>query len=161
MTAISSSRLYLGTYNVGTNNPDARLNTLLGLPDDPKNEKFQLPDLYILSFQEVKAQPQNMLLDALFDDPWTYAIKDLLERYNYVKIKSVRLQGLLLNIYCLRKHLLNIREIESEYTRTGLSGMWVCGCAFGWDCVVIECFYRGTKVLLVLGLAFMGVRCVL
>ncbi|XP_063925586.1 phosphatidylinositol 4,5-bisphosphate 5-phosphatase A-like isoform X2 [Zophobas morio] len=117
-------KLYLGTYNVGTNNPDARLNTLLGLPDDPKNEKFQLPDLYILSFQEVKAQPQNMLLDALFDDPWTYAIKDLLERYNYVKIKSVRLQGLLLNIYCLRKHLLNIREIESEYTRTGLSGMW-------------------------------------
>ncbi|XP_044269023.1 phosphatidylinositol 4,5-bisphosphate 5-phosphatase A-like isoform X1 [Tribolium madens] len=117
-------RLYLGTYNVGTSTPDVKLNSLLGLPDDHKNDKFQPPDLYILSFQEVKAQPQNMLLDALFDDPWTYACNELLDTFNYVKIKSVRLQGLLLNVYCLRKHLLNVREIESEYTRTGLSGMW-------------------------------------
>jgi endonuclease/exonuclease/phosphatase family metal-dependent hydrolase len=117
-------RLYLGTYNVGTSTPDDKLNNLLGLPSDHKTDKLQLPDIYVLSFQEVKAQPQNMLLDALFDDPWTYACREILQEFNYVKIKSVRLQGLLLNIYCLRKHLLNIREIESEYTRTGLSGMW-------------------------------------
>ncbi|RZC40415.1 phosphatidylinositol 4,5-bisphosphate 5-phosphatase A-like [Asbolus verrucosus] len=117
-------RLFLGTYNVGTSTPEVTLNSLLGLPVDHKSDKIQLPDIYVLSFQEVKAQPQNMLLDALFDDPWTFACRELLEIWNYVKIKSVRLQGLLLNVYCLRKHLLNIREIESEYTRTGLSGMW-------------------------------------
>lgn len=107
-----------------------KLNDLLGIPNDYRTDKIQLPDLYILSFQEVKAQPQNMLLDALFDDPWTYALKELLERFDYIKLKSVRLQGLLLNVYCLRKHLLNIREIETEYTRTGLSGMWVSNVVF-------------------------------
>ncbi|RZC34555.1 hypothetical protein BDFB_005031 [Asbolus verrucosus] len=117
-------RLFLGTYNVGTSTPEVTLNSLLGLPVDHKSDKIQLPDIYDLSFQEVKAQPQNMLFDALFDDPWTFACRELLEIWNYVKIKSVRLQGLLLNVYCLRKPLLNIREIESEYTRTGLSGMW-------------------------------------
>lgn len=119
------SRLFIGTYNVGTNNPDQDLHDFLCLPFDRKNEKTHLPDFYVLSFQEVKAQPQNMLLDALFNDPWTCACRDLLQTRGYIKLKSVRLQGLLLNVYCLRKHLLNVREVESEYTRTGLSGMWV------------------------------------
>lgn len=89
---------------------------------DIKNEK--LPDFFVLGFQEVKAQPQNMLLDTLFDDPWTYACKEILQK-DYIKLKSVRLQGLLIVVFALRKHLLNVREIESEYTRTGLAGMWV------------------------------------
>lgn len=89
---------------------------------DLKNEK--MPDFFIIGFQEVKAQPQNMLMDTLFEDPWSYACKELLRR-DYFKIKSVRLQGLLLVVFCLKKHLLNVREIESEYTRTGLAGMWV------------------------------------
>lgn len=87
-----------------------------------KNDK--LPDFFVLGFQEVKAQPQNMLMDTLFEDPWSYACKELLRR-DYLKMKSVRLQGLLLVLFGLRKHLLNVRDIESEYTRTGLAGMWV------------------------------------
>lgn len=117
----SYCRLYFITYNVGTNNPDEDLKDMFSL-NEQKNDK--LPDLYVLGFQEVKAQPQNMLLDTLFEDPWTYAAKELL-RKRYIKIKSIRLQGLLLVVFCLRKHLLNIRELESEYTRTGLAGMWV------------------------------------
>ncbi|KAJ8944803.1 hypothetical protein NQ318_013137 [Aromia moschata] len=74
-------------------------------------------------FQEVKAQPQNMLMDTLFDDSWTIACKELLYR-DYIKLKSIRLQGLLLVVFGMRRHLLNVREIESEYTRTGFSGMW-------------------------------------
>lgn len=116
-------RLYLLTYNVGTSNPeqDQIVKDILSLAD-LKNEK--LPDFFILGFQEVKAQPQNMLMDTIFDDPWSYACKELLQR-DYCKIKSERLQGLLLVMFCLKKHLLNIRGIESEYTRTGLAGMWV------------------------------------
>lgn len=87
-----------------------------------KNEK--LPDFFVIGLQEVKSQPQNMLMDTLFDDSWTIAIRDILDDKGYVKIKSIRLQGLVLMIFTLRKHLLNIREIESEYTRTGLAGMW-------------------------------------
>lgn len=113
-------RLYFSTYNVGTSTPDQDLRELLSI-SDKKNENR--PDLFVLGFQEVKAQPQNMLLDTLFDDPWTYTCKELLQR-DYIKLKSLRLQGLLLVVFSLKKHLLNIREIDSEYTRTGLAGMW-------------------------------------
>lgn len=108
---------------MGTSNPeqDQIIRDILSITDT-KNEK--LPDFYILGFQEVKAQPQNMLMDTLFEDSWSFVCKELLRR-NYFKIKSVRLQGLLLVVFCLRKHLLNVREIESEYTRTGFAGMWV------------------------------------
>ncbi|XP_044762445.1 phosphatidylinositol 4,5-bisphosphate 5-phosphatase A-like [Coccinella septempunctata] len=115
-------KLYFVTYNVGTSVPGQELYDLLSLPEELKNH--HLPDFYILSFQEVKAQPHNLFLDAIFEDPWTTCCKELLEKRDYVKLKSVRLQGLIMSVFALRKHLLNIREIESEYTRTGLSGMW-------------------------------------
>lgn len=107
---------------MGTSSPDQPLNNLLSVTSDGKQEK--LPDFYVLSFQEVKAQPQNMLMDTLFDDPWTYECRTILRNKGYIKLKSIRLQGLLTIVFSLRKHLLNIREIESEYTRTGLGGMW-------------------------------------
>lgn len=42
-----------------------------------------------------------------------------------MKIRSQRLQGLVLNAFCLRKHLTRLRSIEAQYTRTGFGGMWV------------------------------------
>lgn len=109
---------------MGTSSPDQDLHDLLSLSHNPKSDKV-LPDFYVISLQEVKSQPQNMVLAALFDEDWTNTIKDILGKRDYVKVKSIRLQGLLLSVFTLRRHLLNIREIESEYTRTGLSGMWV------------------------------------
>ncbi|KAL3283968.1 hypothetical protein HHI36_018139 [Cryptolaemus montrouzieri] len=118
-------KLYFITYNVGTSVPEQELFELLSLPDESKHEKNNhLPDFYVMSFQEVKAQPQNLLLDAIFEDPWTNACREVLEKRDYVKLKSIRLQGLIMSVFALRKHLLNVREIESEYTRTGLSGIW-------------------------------------
>lgn len=117
-------RLYVVTYNVGTSAPDQDLHDLLSLSHNPKNDKV-IPDFYVVALQEVKAQPQNMFMAALFDEPWTNSCRDILGARDYVKIKSIKLQGLLLSIYSLRRHLLNIREVEAEYTRTGLSGMWV------------------------------------
>lgn len=114
-------RLYFLTYNVGTSAPEINeenMKEVLGLSGKISH------DFYVLSLQEVKAQPQNMLMSALFDDPWTTAFRDMLKLKDYIKIKTIRLQGLLLSVFCLRKHLLNLRDVESEYTRTGLSGMW-------------------------------------
>lgn len=37
--------------------------------------KFQYCFISYLRFQEVKAQPQNLLLDSIFDDPWTAALR--------------------------------------------------------------------------------------
>ncbi|KAF4532873.1 hypothetical protein B566_EDAN001476 [Ephemera danica] len=77
-----------------------------------------------LSLQEVKAQPQNLLFDALFDDPWINCFRDALLAKDFVKARSIRLQGLLLSVFCKRKHLLRLRDVETQYTRTGLGGMW-------------------------------------
>lgn len=59
------------------------------------------------------------------DDPWTQRFKDLLNERGYVAIKSLQMQGLLLVVFTKRQHLLHLREVETEYTRTGLGGMWV------------------------------------
>lgn len=48
-----------------------------------------------------------------------------MKKYDYVKIRTQRLQGLVLNAFCLRKHITHLRFIEAQYTRTGFGGMWV------------------------------------
>nr|XP_050847951.1 inositol polyphosphate 5-phosphatase K-like isoform X4 [Vespula vulgaris] len=86
--------------------------------------KFKIFARYIF-YWEVKAQPQNMVLDIFFqEDPWTKSFREVLKDYDYVKIRSQRLQGLVLNMFCLRKHITHLRLVEAQYTRTGFGGMW-------------------------------------
>lgn len=61
------------TWNVATKFPDNIFNVdeLLNLSDS----KDDLPELYAIGFQEVKSQVHNLVLDALFDDPWTRACR--------------------------------------------------------------------------------------
>lgn len=115
--------------------------------------RYSFWSLYFFRFQEVKSQPQNIVMDyILLEDPWTrvfryksiktthYLIckfvykrwkiisdiyRDVLKKYDYVKIRSQRLQGLVLNAFCLRKHLTQLRLMEVQYTKTGFGGMWV------------------------------------
>lgn len=54
-----------------------------------------------------------------------HVYRDVLKKYDYVKIRSQRLQGLVLNAFCLRKHLTQLRLMEVQYTKTGFGGMWV------------------------------------
>ncbi|KAK7863761.1 hypothetical protein R5R35_011162 [Gryllus longicercus] len=115
-------RLYMVTWNVATRQPGEDLNELLGLVQQTVPEK--LPDFYIIGLQEVKAQPQNIVLDAVFDSSWTSAFREVLAAQNYVKVKTIRLQGLLLSLFCLHKHLLHLRDVETQYTKTGFGGMW-------------------------------------
>ncbi|OAD62806.1 Inositol polyphosphate 5-phosphatase K, partial [Eufriesea mexicana] len=116
-------RIYFVTWNVATKYPDQDLHDLLDLSH--VNKSKTLPDLYFIGLQEVKAQPQNMVMDIFFEDPWTKAFREVLKKYDYVKIRTQRLQGLVLNFFCLRKHITHLRLIETQYTRTGCGGMWV------------------------------------
>lgn len=75
--------------------------------------------------QEINSQPQSMVKGLFKDDPWTQRFKELLNNRGYVAIKSLQMQGLLLVVFTKRLHLLHVREVETEYTRTGLGGMWV------------------------------------
>lgn len=70
----------------------------------------------------------------------------MLKKYDYVKIRTQRLQGLVLNIFCLRKHITHLRSIETQYTRTGCGGMWVRNKIlhnyFKYDCIMMKLFFN-------------------
>lgn len=52
-------------------------------------------------------------------------IRDVLSGYDYIKIRTVKMVGLLLNVFCKRKHVPFLREMAISETRTGLLGLWV------------------------------------
>lgn len=112
---------YVVTYNIATKSPDQPLDDLLQWEN---RSEQQLPDFCLFGFQELKAQPQNLLLDSIFDDPWTAAIRDVLSGFDYVKIRTVKMVGLLLNVFCKRKHVPHLKEMESLETPTGFLGLW-------------------------------------
>lgn len=119
---MESFRIYVITWNVATRPPEENLLEILNLQRECTEDT--LPDFYVVGLQEVKSQPQNFVMDALFNDPWTNAFKNALAPYNYVKVKTVRLVGIMLHVFCQRKHITHLREIYVEYTKTGLLGLW-------------------------------------
>ncbi|XP_039434852.1 phosphatidylinositol 4,5-bisphosphate 5-phosphatase A-like isoform X3 [Culex pipiens pallens] len=117
-------RIYIVTWNVSTKFPDnISLNKLLGLEASAQSDA-DLPDFFVVGLQEVNAQPQNTLYNLFKDDLWTQKFKDLLKDRDYVVIKTEQMQGLLLSVFARRKHLLHLRQVETEFTRTGLGGIW-------------------------------------
>ncbi|XP_055532481.1 phosphatidylinositol 4,5-bisphosphate 5-phosphatase A-like isoform X6 [Wyeomyia smithii] len=118
-----TKRLYILTWNVSTKFPDnLSLGKLLGLENS--HQDSDLPDFFVIGLQEVNAQPQNTLYNLFKDDLWTQRFKELLKERDYVVIKTEQMQGLLLSVFARRKHLLHLRQVETEYTRTGLGGIW-------------------------------------
>lgn len=74
----------------------------------------------------MKAQPQNIVWDTLFEDPWTARVRGTLCNLGFVKVQTSRLQGLITSVFIKRAHLIYLRDIEALYTRRGLGGIWVC-----------------------------------
>ncbi|KAK4311833.1 hypothetical protein Pmani_016704 [Petrolisthes manimaculis] len=115
------------TWNVETTWPEQDLHTLLGVRKEPiikRGLDDTLPDLYFISLQEVKSQPQNVVMDTLFEEPWTGALREVLSPHDYVRISSERLQGIVTNVFVKRKHLAHVRDIHTTVVRTGLGGLW-------------------------------------
>lgn len=54
--------------------------------------------------------------------------RDLLSSFDYVKIRTVKMVGLLLNVFCKRKHIPFLKEMAIQETRTGILGLWVKLC---------------------------------
>lgn len=51
--------------------------------------------------------------------------RDILSNFDYVKIRTVKMVGLLLNVFCKRKHIIFLKEMAISETRTGFLGLWV------------------------------------
>lgn len=111
--------LHTITWNVGAKFPAVDTN-MVSLLQDTK------PDILLLGLQEVNSQPQNMLTDNLLvgEDPWTASLRTSLAPFGYMKVRSVRLMGIVLSFFCLEKHLAFIRGLETQYTRLGYGGYW-------------------------------------
>ncbi|XP_035440004.1 inositol polyphosphate 5-phosphatase K isoform X2 [Spodoptera frugiperda] len=116
-------KFYFVTWNVATKNPGQDLNALLDFPSQ-FNKNKPLPDFFVIGLQEVKSQPQNLVMDSLFTDAWTSSFNKILCRQGFIIAKSTRLQGILLLVYTQLKHVTHLRDIEAQYTKTGLGGMW-------------------------------------
>ncbi|XP_057237528.1 inositol polyphosphate 5-phosphatase K isoform X1 [Malurus melanocephalus] len=112
-------RLHLVTWNVGTASPPPDVSGLLQL-----NSVGPTMDMYIIGLQEVNSSITNFLSDLAFDDPWSIFFMTVLSPLGYIKLSSVRMQGLLLLIFVKQVHLPFIRDIQTQYTRTGLYGYW-------------------------------------
>lgn len=54
-----------------------------------------------------------------------YFTRDIISNFDYVKIRTVKMVGLLLNVFCKRKHITHLKEMEISETPTGLLGFWV------------------------------------
>jgi inositol-1,4,5-trisphosphate 5-phosphatase len=117
--------IYITTWNVGTKFPleSDDLQEFLGLTST-SSTYINVPDIYVIGFQEVKAQPQNILWDSLFEDPWTIRVKTLLAKFGIIKVLTFRMQGLVTSIFVKKKHLIYLRDIETLCTRRGLGGIW-------------------------------------
>ncbi|KAL6105010.1 inpp5k [Pungitius sinensis] len=114
----ASFRLHMVTWNVATADPPEDFTLLLHL-NSPKR-----PDLYVIGLQEVSSRPLRFVSDSVFDDPWTKRLMDTLSPRRYVKLSSIRMQGLLLLVFSKLTHVPFIRDIQTTYTRTGVFGYW-------------------------------------
>ncbi|XP_054899691.1 inositol polyphosphate 5-phosphatase K isoform X1 [Poeciliopsis prolifica] len=111
-------RLHMVTWNVATAEPPEDVVSLLQLNDQPS------VDLYVIGLQEVNATPVRFISDLMAEDSWSHLFMDTLGPKGFVKVTSVRMQGLLLLVFAKMMHLPFIRNIQSTYTRTGIFGYW-------------------------------------
>ncbi|XP_059390170.1 inositol polyphosphate 5-phosphatase K-like isoform X1 [Carassius carassius] len=110
--------LYVVTWNVATAEPPDDVDSLLQLGSLKK------PDLYVIGLQEVKAAPLKFVTDLAFEDSWSHIFMNTLAPLGYIKVSSIRMQGLLLLFFSKLEHVPFIRDIQVTYTRTGLYGYW-------------------------------------
>ncbi|KFU86367.1 Inositol polyphosphate 5-phosphatase K, partial [Chaetura pelagica] len=112
-------RLHLVTWNVGTASPPPDVTSLLQLDSDSPTV-----DMYVIGLQEVNSRITNFLSDLAFDDPWSIFFMSVLSPLGFMKLSSVRMQGLLLLVFVRHVHLPFLRDVHTHYTRTGLYGYW-------------------------------------
>ncbi|KAL2094392.1 hypothetical protein ACEWY4_009111 [Coilia grayii] len=115
---LCSIQLQMVTWNVGTAEPPPDVISLLRLDSQPAT------DLYVIGLQEVSASPVRYISDLIMDDSWSHLFMDTLAPKGYVKVTSVRMQGLLILLFAKQAHLPFIRNVRTTYTRTGIFGYW-------------------------------------
>lgn len=110
-------KIYICSWNVNTIQPLFDLENLLKFQDDA-------PDICVFGFQEVNSKPLQRILDYFYNDPWTNELTHLLSKLGYVRIKTTRLVGIILNIFVRRELLTHVRYSIENWVRLGCFGFW-------------------------------------
>ncbi|KAI8505135.1 positive regulation of renal water transport [Branchiostoma belcheri] len=79
------------------------------------------PDLIAIGLQEAPGNPATAVI---FEDSWGNACMKHLCQRGYVKIRTERMQAILLHVFVKLEHLAHIRWIKTAFTRTGVGGYW-------------------------------------
>lgn len=111
--------IHVVTWNVASAAPPPDLSDLLQL----NNLDLDL-DIYVIGLQELNCGIMSLLSDTAFEDPWSSYFMDVLSPLSFVKVSSVRMQGLLLLIFAKYQHLPFIQVLSTKSTPTGLFGYW-------------------------------------
>ncbi|XP_036392428.1 inositol polyphosphate 5-phosphatase K-like [Megalops cyprinoides] len=111
-------RLHVVTWNVGKEDPPSDISSLLQL------NSHRAADLYVIGLQEVNSTPLRLIKDLALEDPWSHTLMATLSTHGYVKMSSIRMQGLLLLVFSHQAHVPFIRDIQATFTRTGIFGYW-------------------------------------
>ncbi|CAH1230646.1 INPP5B [Branchiostoma lanceolatum] len=86
------------------------------------------PDLIAIGLQEAPGNPATAVI---FEDTWGNASMKHLSQRGYVKIRTERMQAILLHVFVKLEHLSRIRWIKTAFTRTGVGGYWNPGKSTG------------------------------
>uniref|UniRef100_A0A8C3YBE1 Inositol polyphosphate 5-phosphatase K n=1 Tax=Catagonus wagneri TaxID=51154 RepID=A0A8C3YBE1_9CETA len=111
--------IHVVTWNVASAAPPPDLSDLLQLHTPNLNL-----DMYVIGLQEMNCGIMSLLSDTAFEDPWSSFFMDVLSPLSFVKVSSVRMQGLLLLIFAKYQHLPFIQILSTKSTPTGLFGYW-------------------------------------
>lgn len=106
------------SWNVhGTYPPKEDLRELLHLYDDKP-----LPDIVAVGLQEVEVRPYSFVVEMIMENRWVKVIQEYLGYYGLVRVKSLRMLGMIIIVAVKSKHLPYVREIKTGYTRTAAYG---------------------------------------
>ncbi|XP_055887832.1 inositol polyphosphate 5-phosphatase OCRL-like [Biomphalaria glabrata] len=113
-----SFRIYCGTWNVNGQSPPDSLHKWMVVDAEP-------PDIYVVGFQELDLSKEAFIFtDSPKEVEWQKAVKAALHpKAKYLKVKSIRLVGIMLIVYIQAKHKGFIKFIDSDSVPTGIMGI--------------------------------------
>nr|XP_025706918.1 inositol polyphosphate 5-phosphatase K isoform X2 [Callorhinus ursinus] len=95
---------------------------------------------------EMNCGIMSLLSDTAFEDPWSSFFMDVLSPLSFVKVSSIRMQGLLLLFFAKHQHLPFVQILSTKSTPTGLFGYWgnkggvtICLKLYGYYVSIINC----------------------
>ncbi|KAI5268629.1 inositol polyphosphate 5-phosphatase K isoform X4 [Manis pentadactyla] len=133
--------IHVVTWNIASAAPPLDLSDLLQL----NNQNLNM-DMYVIGLQEMNCGIMSLLFDTAFEDPWSSFFMDVLSPLSFVKVSSVRMQGLLVLVFAKHQHLPFVQILTTKSTPTGLFGYWgnkggvsICLKLYGYYVSVINC----------------------